>query len=61
MKKLEDLFSCEENQLLEEENKEENLSDRLLIAGFSVPQTMMSVRRTGIIRKIFANYLEGDE
>lgn len=61
MKKLEDLFICEENQLLEEENKEENLSDRLLIAGFSVPQTMMSVRRAGIIRKIFANYLEGDE
>lgn len=61
MKRLEELFICEENQLLEEENKGEKLTDRLLIAGFSVPQTMISVKRTGIIRKIFSNYLEGDK
>lgn len=53
--KLEKLFICEENQLLEEENKNEELSDKLLIAGFTIPQTLISVKRTSFLRKILSN------
>ena len=50
-RKLEKLFICEENQLLEEENKNEELSDRLLIAGFTIPQTLISVKKNKFFKK----------
>lgn len=55
--KLEDLFINEENEILEE-NKNEDLSDRLLIAGFTIPNTLISVKKYNFIRRLINKYLK---